>query len=641
MPSRAGKSVATDPLDLEQLTYDDPRVFELFKRADTTGVFQFESGGMRRLLVQMKPDRLEDLIAANALYRPGPMDLIPQYNARKHGQEPVPSVHEIVDRFTAETYGIMVYQEQVMQIASELGGIPLRAAYTLIKAISKKKEKVINENRPRFVEGAVGHGLDKKRAEELFDLILKFAGYGFNKSHSTGYAIVAYRTAYLKTFFPNQYMAAFLTYESQAQKVDDWIGYLDDCKRVVFPDGRIGVDVRPPDVNRSQAEFAVVFDEGEPRDNLHGHVRFGLKAIKGVGSSAIDALVAERDANGPYKSLYDFCERLPPGSINKATIEALIKAGAFDAIHSKEERAAMLASVERAVAAGQSLAKDRAAGQCALFGGSDADEAPPDTPEPALAAVDPWDERETLAHEKQSLGFYVSAHPLDREQPRIERFATHTTGGLKDAPQEGGAIVAAIIKSIRAVTTKKGDHMAILTIEDRLGTADAVAFPKTYASCAADIQTDAIVFVEGTVDHSRGDTQIIIEALTPIERAEQRLATAIELTLDERRLNGTAAPTLDMIRGLLAQQRGTITGDPVPVRFAFVNDESRVIVEPGPACRAIASPDFIGQTREWLGESNVMVLGGKRARSRSNTNRRGPQRRELGTKEMCESVDRV
>jgi DNA polymerase-3 subunit alpha len=228
------------PLDLDRLTYDNPTVFEMFTRGDTTGVFQFESGGMRRLLMEMKPDRLEDLIAANALFRPGPMDLIPDYNRRKHGQAPVPKVHEIVDRFTAETYGVMVYQEQVMQIVHELGGIPLRAAYSLIKAISKKKEKIIEAERPKFVEGAGTKGLTADKAQELFELILKFAGYGFNKSHSTGYAIVAYQTAYLKTYFPAPYMAAFLSFESQAQKVADWLPYLEDCKRtrVIDPKSR-------------------------------------------------------------------------------------------------------------------------------------------------------------------------------------------------------------------------------------------------------------------------------------------------------------------------------------------------------------------------------------------------------------------
>src|SRR6185295_19260830 len=287
----------------------------MFQRGETSGVFQFESPGMKRLLVDMKPDRLEDLIAANALFRPGPMDLIPDYNRRKHGQAPVPKVHAVVDKYTNETYGVMVYQEQVMQIVHGLGGIKLRDAYTLIKNISKKKHDKIEKERPKFVEGAQKQGLTKQGAEELFELILKFAGYGFNKSHSTGYAIVAYQTAYLKTYFPNQYMAAFLTYESQANKVSEWIPYLEDCRRTRFVDAetgaqiKVGVEVRPPDVNLSKADFTVVFEEKEPHTAHSGHIRFGLKAIKGSGDKAVDAIIIEREKSGAFTSIFDFTER--------------------------------------------------------------------------------------------------------------------------------------------------------------------------------------------------------------------------------------------------------------------------------------------------------------------------------------------
>ena len=362
-----------DPLDLERLAYDDARVLELFCRADTSGVFQFESGGMRKLLLDMKPDRLEDLIAANALFRPGPMDLIPQYCNRKHGREGVPSVHPIVDSFTAETYGIMVYQEQVMQIVHNLGDIPLRQAYSLIKAISKKKHDVIDAERPKFIEGAGAKGLSKDKASELFELILKFAGYGFNKSHSTGYAIIAYQTAYLKTYFPAQYMSAVLTYESGAKKIEDWAPYLEDCRNTRFPDHteeapHFGVAVKPPALNLSRADFAVVFDEDEPRDHLHGHIRFGLGAIKGVGRSAITGIIEEREKNGPFRSMFEFCERVPSRVANKGTIEALIKSGAFDTLHGGDRRAAMLAAVDDAISAGQQAAEDRRSGQMSIFG---------------------------------------------------------------------------------------------------------------------------------------------------------------------------------------------------------------------------------------------------------------------------------
>jgi DNA polymerase III subunit alpha len=601
----------TDPLDLDNLSYNDDRVFELFRRGDTTGVFQFESGGMRRLLTEMKPDRLEDLIAANALFRPGPMDLIPSYNARKHGNEPVPEVHPIVDGYTRDTYGIMIYQEQVMQIVHALGGIPLRAAYSLIKAISKKKEKVINANRPTFIEGAVEKGLDEQRANELFELILKFAGYGFNKSHSTGYAIVAYQTAFLKTYFPNQYMAAFLTYESQAQKVDDWIKYKDDCRRTRFVDGSVGVEVAPPDINLSDETFTVVHHEGEPRDALHGHVRFGLKAIKGAGGKAIEAIVSERDESGPYRGLYDFCERVPPGTVNKATIEALVVCGAFDSVHGREARSSMVASINDAVAAGQALARDRAAGQCALFGGDDADSGPAiDRPEPSLIRTRPWDEHDMLTREKEVLGFYVSSHPLDRYADELAEFGNTDSQTMPERRQDERVIVGGLIKQVRPVTTRKNDRMAIVTFEDTRGNFEAVLFPRTYADCAQDLTTDSIVFLIGDVDHSRGDPQLKVERIVPIDRAAAELATGIELTLDRASLNGSAEATLLQLAGLI-KSRGFPIGGGAPVPIALVIAEATRRVHMTTRVSVTPTPDLLADLRLVLGDDAVRVRGGK------------------------------
>jgi DNA polymerase-3 subunit alpha len=593
------------PLDLDRLTCDDPRVFELFQRGDTTGVFQFESGGMRRLLVEMKPDRLEDLIAANALFRPGPMDLIPDYNRRKHGLDRVPSVHPIVDRHTAETYGVMIYQEQVMQIVHELGGIPLRAAYSLIKAISKKKEKEIARQRPVFVEGAQRQGLSRAGAEDLFEMILKFAGYGFNKSHSTGYAIVAYQTAYLKTYFPNQYMAAFLTYESQASKVSEWTPYLEDCRRTRFVpwDGgapRVGVEVRPPDINLSQADFAVVFDEGEPRTARHGHVRFGLKGIKGVGDKAIEAIVGEREgrasgqAHGsgapgtsaprhldtltprhldapssrrPFASLFDFCERVlaraPTGSggaiVNKATIEALVRSGAMDSLHGRPMRAAMVASIEAAMSAGAKAAADRAAGQGSLFGGGGVGgrgQGAPGSAEPVpgrtgLANVPPWSEMETLAREKEALGFYVSSHPLERWTAWAGVFATASAASIGGLRQDTRVVLAGLVQAVRTIVVRNGrsagQKMAIVTLEDLAGTAEAVLFADCYAQFEHLLAADAPVFLLGRVDHSRaggeGKPQVVTERVVPIDGVPL-LPGRLRLVVDGQRLNGSGESAL-------------------------------------------------------------------------------------------------
>jgi len=543
-------TVGPHPLDLERLSYEDARVFAMFARGDTTGVFQFESGGMRRLLQEMRPDRLEDLIAANALFRPGPMDLIPDYNRRKHGTEPVPRVHPIVDKHTAETYGVMVYQEQVMQIVHELGGIPLRAAYSLIKAISKKKKEKINQERPKFIEGAVKKGLTRVEADKLFELIEAFAGYGFNKSHSTAYAIVAYETAYLKTYFPNQYMAAFLSFESRAQKVADWIPYLEDCKHTRFVNGKVGVDVRPPDVNLSDADFTVVFEEGEERDSLHGHVRFGLAGVKGAGEKAIRSLVEERTQGGAYTSLHDFCERVGGGAgggvVNKATIESLIKCGAFDSVHGRASRAAMIGTIDQAMRAGQKAAQDRASGQCSLFGGGGGDdgvEASSSEPEAPLASVASWSEQETLREEKETLGFYVSSHPLEEWKAWAEVFARDEARHVVKAGQDQRMRLAGIVTSSRVRLVKSGrsagQKMAMATIEDLSGQAEAVVFSEAYQRYGHLLEDDDPKFILGRVDRSRGEPQLIVDQIAPIDGSPLEGGTVhLWLDLDQRSGDG-------------------------------------------------------------------------------------------------------
>jgi DNA polymerase-3 subunit alpha len=622
---------ADHPLDLERLKFVDQNVFSMFQRGDTTGVFQFESGGMRRLLTEMKPDRLEDLIAANALFRPGPMDLIPDYNRRKHGQESVPEVHPIVDKFTAETYGVMVYQEQVMQIVHELGGIPLRSAYSLIKAISKKKEKIINAERPKFVEGAVSQGLEAKKAEELFELILKFAGYGFNKSHSTGYAIVAYQTAYLKTYFPSQYMAAFLSFESQAQKVSDWIPYLEDCKRLKFIDPksgdelRSGVQVLAPDVNKSFPDFGVVYEEDEERRPESGQIMFGLKAIKGAGAKAIEAIVNERDIGTDpeeptreiYSSMFDFCERVPSNAVNKATIEALVKAGAFDNIHGRDSRAAMVATIDQAVSAGQSVAADRAAGQGALFGFGGDEPAQAAQPEVVLASVEPWAEAETLKQEKETLGFYVSSHPMEEWNHWVRAFTHNRVGDLKNLAQDKRVIVAAMIQSCRTIVVRNGrsagQKMGILTVEDSTGTADAVMFANVFQQFGHLLEDDMPKFFMGRLDHSRGDAQIIVDRLVPIDGHPLEQGT-VQLMIRPSKLNGTTSSRLDSAKSILQAPVDasdlSLGKSPRPVEVIVETPESWVLVEAKGVGKVTLRPELVKQLNETLGEDSVRLAGG-------------------------------
>lgn len=678
------------PLDLDRLTYDDPRVFALFQRADTTGVFQFESGGMRRLLIEMKPDRLEDLIAANALFRPGPMDLIPDYNRRKHGQEGVPQVHPIVDEFTRPTYGVMVYQEQVMQIVHGLGGIKLRDAYSLIKNISKKKHDKIEKERPKFVEGAQKQGLDKDKAEELFELILKFAGYGFNKSHSTGYAIVAYQTAYLKTYFPNQYMAAFLTFESGAQKVSDWIQYVEDCKKVRFPvwkageAQKVGVEVKPPDVNLSRSDFTVVYNENEAHGASNGHVRFGMGAIKGVGEKAIHAVLRARDAGGPFTSLHEFCERVlamgaTPVSnggsggalLNKTTLEALIKCGAMDSLageQGRQQRSAMVASIEGALSAAQKVALDKAAGQSGLFLGT----SKPDTqakPQSAATAngltkAAPWSEGETLTFEKESLGFYVSSHPLERWRPWASVFITGTTASAKIGPQDQRVVLAGLVQSVRTIVIKNGksagQKMAIVTFEDTLGTVEAVMFAECFSQFQHLIASDQVVFMLGRVDRSRAgaggggggagarrgaqsssdddeggasapapaaqdnqNVQIVVDRVVPIDGVPL-LPGRMWLRVDADRLNGTGQETMSRVAQVLTSGvpiagakgstgiNGTLPDktQTFPIDIVVDTPEARVRLEVPGTLRVLPTPPLVGELLRLLGEGTIRVVGG-------------------------------
>lgn len=549
-----------DPLDLERLEYDDAKVLELFARGETAGVFQFESGGMRGLLMAMKPDRLNDLIAANALYRPGPMELIPNYNNRKHGKEATPKVHEIVDDLTAETYGIMVYQEQVMQVLNQLGSIPLREAYSIIKAISKKKEKTINAARADFIDGSGKKGVTAKQANELFDLILKFAGYGFNKSHSTGYAIVAYQTAYLKTYFPIQYMAAVLTYESvNTEKV---VEYIDECKKVLLPNGNRGVEVKPPDINLSDVAFTVVYSPGEQRDPNHGHIRFGLSAVKGLGVKAIQAMIDERRANGPFLSLHDFCERVSSRVINKSSVEALIKCGAFDALHNIEQRASMVASIEDAMKSGAQEAELRSSGSF-LFGDVDADRKEKEKEKPAksLAECIAWTKKECLDFEKEVMGMYVSSHPLQEYADQLERFSQTSIEDIQGLPAKQEIVVGGMLSRVRPTLVKNGrsagSKMAMLTLEDaKSNKIDAVCFADTYATCSNALELDGVVFLQGKVDRRREEPNIIVDKVIPIEQARLSLTRTVKVIIEDApdaNLNGESKEQLNKLREVFRQ----------------------------------------------------------------------------------------
>src|SRR6267142_3957071 len=466
-------------VDVEKIDFTDKNVLAMFCRGETRGIFQFASGGMQDLLMKMRPDRIEDLIAANALFRPGPMELIPLYCNRKHSREQVPKVHPIMDKILEETYGIMVYQEQVMQIFNQLGGIELSAAYKLIKAISKKTVDVIAKYQPEFMKGTMAKGVSKETAQQIFDHILKFGGYGFNKSHSTRYAIIAFQTAYLKVYHPVEYMSALLTFEMG--DTDKVVEYIEECRRMA-------VGVLPPDVNLSDKDFTPIYEEkpeGKRKaKKTEGVIRFGMMAVRGVGEKAVEAIIAERKARGAFHSLYEFCERVDLRQVTRATIEALIKCGAFNSL--KAKRSQLLHSLEGAVKSGQDMQDDKKKKQMFIFG-----EAGPATFSgvSALPEMEEIASAELLKFEKELLGFYITSHPLTEHQAALERYTTHSAKDAMNVSEGTEVTIGGMINRVKTSITKNGrsagQKMAWITLEDLEGSVEGVIWAETLAEIAA------------------------------------------------------------------------------------------------------------------------------------------------------------
>jgi DNA polymerase-3 subunit alpha len=533
-------------IDIEKIDFTDRKVLDLFSRGETKGVFQFESGGMQDLLMKMKPDRLEDLIAANALYRPGPMELIPLYCNRKHGKEKVPQTNAIMDRILEETYGIMVYQEQVMQIFNQLGGIELSAAYKLIKAISKKTTDVIAKFRPEFVKGAQSNGVIKDKAEELFELILKFGGYGFNKSHSTRYAIIAFQTAYMKTYHPVEYMAALLTFEMG--NTDKVVEYIDECRAR-------GITVLAPDINASDKDFTPVYSK-DKKDK--GVIRFGLVAVRGVGEKAVEAVIAERKKSGAFTSLYEFCERVDLRQVTRSTTEALVKCGAFSSI--KAKRAQLVAILDRAVEMGQQSQQDKRAGQMSMFGAPTGGETGSRAPE-VLPNLDEFASAELLKFEKELLGFYITNHPLTEHESALLNYSTVSTRDAKNLREGEEVIIGGLINRVKKAITKNGrsagQPMCIVTLEDLDGQIDATMFAETFAEILEKdkeaVELERIVFLKGKVDKRRETPGLIVNDLIPIEDAMAKFTRGIKVEIDK--IDG-AIETLKELKSILTKHRG-------------------------------------------------------------------------------------
>ncbi|HXY42505.1 MAG TPA: DNA polymerase III subunit alpha, partial [Vicinamibacteria bacterium] len=525
-------------LEPAAIPVDDPRTFELFTAGKTSGLFQFESDGMRDILRRFKPDRLEHLTALNALYRPGPMAMIDDFIKRRHGQTRVSYEHPALEPILRETYGVMVYQEQVMQIASALAGFTLGEADILRKAMGKKKAEVMAAQMDKFLKGSAERSVSARKAKRIWEAMEQFAGYGFNKSHSAAYAWLAYQTAYLKANYPAFFTAALLT--SERANTDKMVQYIGETREM-------GIRVLPPDVNESEMFFTVVRapEEGtvlggpsEPQaasaagftpaslpGGLGGaaqhppeHIRFGLSAIKNVGEGAVEAVLGTRGEGGRFSSLLDFCERVDLRAVNRRVVESLIKSGSFDSTDPR--RSALFATIDRAMEAGQKRQRDREAGQSSLFGML---AGPEDAARPVERIPDapPWPEADRLAFEKESLGFFISGHPLERFRSELEKWASATTGTLSQHAGEPEVAVGGIVSGLRLTKTRKGDRMAVFVLEDLEGSVETVVYPETYKKTASRLADDQVVLVKAKAEvDDEGKAKLVASDVMPLEQAK-------------------------------------------------------------------------------------------------------------------------
>ena len=595
-----------EALDLARVPLDDQKTYEqVFHRALTSGVFQFESGGMRDVLRRYKPNRVEDLTALNALYRPGPMGMIDDFIERKWGRRAVEYELPVMEEILRETLGVMVYQEQVMQVAAAVGGYALGEADLLRRAMGKKDHAEMAKQRERFMQGAADRKYSKEKAGKIFDLMAEFAGYGFNKSHSAAYSLLAYHTAYLKTHYPVEFMAALLT--SETSKPENVVKYISECKE-------IGIAVVPPNVQVSDANFTPV----KSSDGADA-IGFGLAAIKNVGHNAIVSIIEARaelirQGKKGFASLWEFCETVDLRLLNKRVLESLIKAGAMDCFG---KRAAVMAALDSAMERAQKAQKDKAAGQHGLFGIFDSDfvQASGSTKDEALPNAPEWDEHTRLQNEKEVLGFFVSGHPMDKYREKLRNMKvvdTATACEMKPEPvvfRRGGGgegppeiQIAGVITGLKVAKSKRsGEMYASATLEDTMGKIELIAFPKDYEKLAEKLKIDVPVVVRGSL---RGEEdaapKLAVTGITALEDVKLKLPEALRIKVP---LHSPDMALLEKLMGLFTESpgRGKLLLDfEEPGEFCAVLEPSKVMVA--------ADRLFIDRVEELVGRGGVRVI---------------------------------
>ena len=555
-------------VDIGTIPLDDPVTYKMLQRGDATGVFQFESSGMREALRQVKPTEFEDLIALVALYRPGPMSYIPVYARRKAGQEAVTFPDERLEPITGLTYGICIYQEQYMEIAKQLAGFTPAEADDLRKAIGKKIHELMASLKDKFLEGCAANSVTPGVANQLWKDMEQAQDYSFNKSHAACYALIAYRTAWLRAHHPKEYMAALI---SSVMNTKDRVPfYVNACRE-------IEIEVLPPEVNSSECDFAVV----------EGRIRFGLNAVKNVGDSAARAIVSAREEGGPFASLWDFTERVDPQVVNKRALESLVKCGALDSTGAS--RRGMLEALEHALSHGQRASDERLRGQSSLFAEVE------EKLEPPPIGSEEFEKNELLRLEKETLGLYVSEHPLEAIRAQLRRKTDASLAEL-DRRRDGEVVtVAGIVSALKQLTTKKGEPMVFMRLDDVLGSTEVVVFNSVYAAARELLITDAVLVVKARIDHKEGETKLIAMEVSSFEATPER--REVRLKLDAR------ATRAGIIRELAAVVRD-FPGE-APVVFDLVTSEGPRTFQLGAKFRVKPEPDFFAEVKALLGEAAV------------------------------------
>lgn len=509
-----------DEIDINNLPWDDKKSYRLLCSGNTTGVFQLESTGIREMTVKIRPNCFEDLVAILALFRPGPLDsgMAEEYIKRKHGKEQIRYLHPLLETILKDTYGVIVYQEQVMQIAQRLAQYSMGEADILRRAMGKKDPEEMASQRERFTQGARKNKIDPKKATEIFDQMETFARYGFNKSHSAAYAMISYQTAYLKAHYPVEFMAALLS--SEMGDTDKVIKNLAECRER-------GIEVLPPDINESRADFTVVGDK----------IRFGLAAVKNVGEKAVEVILESREREGGFKSLFDFCRRVDLGAVNRRVVESLIKCGAFDSTAISRSR--MMAVLDEAVKIGQSYQKGRQSNQIDIFDalgtgmGNGSDKNGDHYPQ-----AEEWSAQQLLVFEKESLGFYITGHPLDKYEGALKKWTSGDIVNIREKPASGDVKIGGVVTALRLRNTKKGERYASFQLEDRTGFIEVIVWPDIYRRCMDMLVLDDPILVQGRLEVGEERVQIIANDVTPMAQASQRSSPGSSQAQPERTQNG-------------------------------------------------------------------------------------------------------